>query len=166
MRRTLPIILLFVCSVFTANAQIAKLQPFFIYNFIKQIEWPASSSNGDFVIGFLGNSEIIPELIKLSKTKKVNERNIVVKTYRSVSEISNCHILFIPANQNPSIAKALEKLGSSPTLLITETEGALALGSAINFVIRDSRQKFQVSKDNAAKRGLRISNYLIKLAVQ
>jgi len=166
MRRMMPILLLFVGFVSTANAQISKLQPFFIYNFIKQIEWPASSSNGDFIIGVLGNAEITQELIKLSKTKKVNERTISVRTFQSVSGISNCHILFIPSGMNASLAKSLEKLGNSPTLVITETEGALSQGAAINFVIRENRQRFQVNKDNASKKGVRISSYLIKLAVQ
>ena len=162
----MPILFLIIGFVSTANAQVSKLQPFFIYNFIKQIEWPASSSTGDFVIGVVGQSEITGELIKLSKTKKVNERRIIVKNFSSVSDISNCQILFVPANHNSSLQKAIEKLGGASTLVITEAEGAISQGSAINFVIRESRQRFQVSKENASKKGVKISSYLIKLAVQ
>lgn len=164
MRKLIPILLLIIGSFSTANAQVSKLQPFFIYNFIKQIEWP--SSTGDFVIGVVGQSEITAELVKLSKTKKVNERRIVVRNFSSVSDISACHILFVPVSHNSSLQKAIEKLGSSSTLVITEAEGAISQGAAINFVIRESRQRFQVSKENASKRGVKISSYLIKLAVQ
>lgn len=164
MRKLMPILLLIIGFFSTANAQVSKLQPFFIYNFIKQIEWP--SSTGDFVIGVVGQSEITAELVKLSKTKKVNDRKIVVKHFSSVSDISACHILFVPASHTSSLQKAIEKLGSSSTLVITEAEGAISQGAAINFVIRESRQRFQVSKENASKKGVKISSYLIKLAVQ
>src|SRR4028119_2478204 len=91
MKRT--ILLLFLMGIGLANsvrtlAQTPsdyKYHSVFIYNFIKYIQWPSSAQSGDFVIGVLGSSGIIPELEKMASTKTVGSQKIVVRRFNSVS---------------------------------------------------------------------------------
>jgi len=163
---TLVTILFFVATSLV-NAQVAQLQSMFIYNFTKQIEWPPAYRQGEFVIGVLGNSQIVAELSKLAQTKTVGSQRIVVKKFTTAKAIEKCHILFVSQDASSSTEKAVEKIteNSFNTLIIGEQEGLTQSGAAINFVIRDRRQNFELKKANAAKYGLKISAYIEKLAI-
>jgi hypothetical protein len=49
---------------------------------------------------------------------------------------------------------------------VTESHGALAQGSMINFVLVDRRVRFEVALDAAEKNGLRLSSRLLAVAQQ
>jgi hypothetical protein len=48
--------------------------------------------------------------------------------------------------------------------VVTDTEGALTRGSAINFMIVDEHIRFEVSLDDVERRGLRLSARLLAVA--
>ena len=49
-------------------------------------------------------------------------------------------------------------------LIVTDSEGALALGSMINFVTTHGHVRFEVGLGSAQKRGLTLSSRLIAVA--
>lgn len=147
------------------SAQIAKYQSMFIYNFAQNIEWPKAYQAGDFKIGVLGNSVVLPELENIAKTYKVGNQSIKVIKYKTADQIANCHILFVPKQKSAEIGKVLSKISKYNTLLITEKEGFANAGSAINFVIKSGQLKFELNNNNASKKGLSVSAYLKKLAI-
>jgi len=53
---------------------------------------------------------------------------------------------------------------SKPLLIVTEFQGALNQGSAINFLVAGGRLRFEVALDNAEKRGLKLSSRLLTVA--
>jgi hypothetical protein len=167
MRRYLfGIMMVMLVGTFSAQGQqIAKLQSIFIYNFIKQIEWPAAVSKGDFVIGVLGATPLQNELENLAKSKKVDNRKISVLHFADVSEISNCHIVFVPAMEADKISRVKTAIKQRPTLIVSEKEGATKDGAMINFVVRDYKQKFELNEDLASRQNLKVSAYLKKLAI-
>ncbi|MCS6823699.1 MAG: YfiR family protein [Cytophagaceae bacterium] len=142
-----------------------KMHSLFIYKFTQYIEWPASASSGDFVIGVVGNSPIISELEALASSKKVGTRNIVVKKLTSSSDPNGCHILFISESQSAHIGTLAGKLTNSPVLILSESEGGAKKGAGINFIIVDDKMKFELNKSAIEKRGLKISADLVKLAI-
>ncbi len=154
-------------SVFAINSQsqTAKLQSVFIYNFIKYMEWPDNYQTGDFVIGVLGNSPIVSSLNSMAQHKKTfGNQPIKIKIFYSPSQIQKCHILFIPKKNSAKITQAVNKIGTNSTVIITEDENMLPKGATINFVIKNNRQRFELSRENAAKQRVKVSAYLVKLA--
>lgn len=158
---------LFLFAATLLNAQVLpKMQSVFIYNFTKYIQWPEPYRQGDFVIGVLGgNAAITSELQEMARSKRAGNQPIVVKEFGSPGEISRCHILFIPENKSTQISQALSKIGSNSTLVVTEKEGYARKGAVINFVIRDSKQKFELNVANAQKQGLVVLQSLKNLAI-
>jgi len=155
------LILFFKINTF---AQAEKLQSIFVYNFItKFVEWPASDKSGDFVIGVLGNSPIIDEFNQLAASRTVGSQKIVVKKFSSASEITSCHVLYVADSKTSEIATALGKIGN--TLLISNRDGAIKLGAAINFVIVDNKQRFELKTANATSKKLKVSPDLEKMAI-
>lgn len=142
-----------------------KVYSGFVYHFAIKTQWPASRSSGDFVIGVVGKSPITAYLKGLASVKKIGSRKIVVKTFNSVNEITNCHIVFLPKNQNGSLATAAQKTKGMNALLITESPGAAKKGAVVNFVNKDGRVRFELNKQRATSHGLKISSDLQKLAL-
>ena len=75
----------------TISAQMGKFQALYIFNFAKEIGWPKTDEQNDFVITVIGDNGVASELNKLAKTKKVGSRNVVIKEASSINGISKRH---------------------------------------------------------------------------
>ncbi|MBC7389642.1 MAG: YfiR family protein [Opitutaceae bacterium] len=166
-------ILLFLASFgFSSKAQlpdpVSRIKVMFLYNFTKYIEWPQDYKQGDFVIGVLGGASesLKKELEKLASTKKAGIQTIVVKNYNSVAEIEKCHLLFIPESKSNLLDEATAKCKKNSTLIVTEKDGLAKRGSAINFVVKDNKQNFELNKGNIERYNLNVSTNLLSLAIQ
>ena len=89
-------------GILNTYAQDAKYKALFIYNFTKHIEWPANAKTGDFVIGVVGNNDVFNNISAIATGKKSGSQNIVVKKFKSVEEVTDCHILFVGMGQSGS----------------------------------------------------------------
>lgn len=147
---------------------VSKIKVMFLYNFTKYIEWPKEYKQGDFIIGILGGGAdaLHKELEKLSMTKKAGIQNIVIKKYSSLAEVDKCHMLFIPESKSASLDDATATLKKNSTLIVTEKDGLAKKGSAINFVIKDNKQNFELNKGNIERYNLNVSSSLLSLAIQ
>ena len=158
-------LILFTVNVVKGNAQEAKFKATFTLNFIRYIGWPESTKQGDFVIGVLKAKEIADYMTSQSAGKKFGFQDVVIKDFKNTDEITDCQVLFVSsyANFSRHASEILAKVGKN-TLVVCESEGATDSGAAINFVIRDSKLKFEIKKANAAKAGLQISSKLESMA--
>jgi len=96
--------------------------------------------------------------------RKVGNKDIVVHFLESINGITQSHILFVGFWQSKDIQKVIDKIGSNHTLIISEKDGMIESGSAINFVIRNSAIKFEIKKANIQKYGLNVGDALAALA--
>lgn len=167
MKKTLvTIIALLFASVAYMQTTIPKAQTLFIYNFSRLIEWPANYRSGPFVIGVLGAVEITMELELYTKGKKVGTQDINVIRYKTAKDITTCHILFVPFEKTKQMPEILGTLNGKSILIITEKNGALEDGSAINFVIIEDKLKFEIKSENATKLGIKFSSKLQEMSIQ
>jgi hypothetical protein len=149
-----------------AQAGDYRVQTIYIWNFTKYIQWPANYQEGDFVIGVLGNSPIIPQLRGLANSKKVvGDQRMVVKQYRTPANVDKCHILFIPNAESKHLAEVKENLKNSATLIVTEKNGLALQGSIINFILMGGKWRFELNLSEVDKAGLKVSNQLTRVAV-
>jgi hypothetical protein len=163
--------LLFVMAVISnlsySQMGIPKAQAMFIFNFCRLIEWPASYRTGPFKIAVLGTTAVADELDMYTRGKKVGSQEIQIIRFKSVEEINSCHILFVPfarSKQLTEIASAVQGDGKS-VLIISEKNGALNEGSAINFIIQEDKLKFEMKGENASKHGIKVSSKLQEMAM-
>jgi len=75
-------------------------------------------------------------------------------------------ILFIGQERRSLIAGLARKASERAVLVVTESEGALAEGSMVNFVLVDGRVRFEVGLDVVRRSGLTLSSRLLAVAVQ
>lgn len=160
------VVLLFITypGLIFAQTGIPRAQAMFIYNFSRLIEWPTSYKSGPFVIGILGSSAVAHEITSYTTGKKVGTQTISVQQLRSVDDISMCHILFVPFGRTKQLGQLVTKISNMSTLVITEKNGAIEMGSAINFLIIGDKLKFEVKQTNASRYGIKVSSKLQEMA--
>lgn len=144
-----------------AQDQLARPKALLTLRFISYLGWSDAAKQGDFVIGVIRDSELAGFLEDNSAGKKFGFQNVVVKSFKSVSDVQDCQVLFVSKNVNfARNADAIKAKVGKDTLIMTEDEGATKSGAMINFVIRDSRLKFELHADNAKASGITFSKKL------
>ena len=138
----------------------------FLYKFAGYVEWPAyafPSQDTPVVIGVAGSDEVASELEKLVPGRNVNGRIVLVRRLREADAPRGIHVVFVARGEANARAliRAAQQHGS---LVVTESERGLELGSAINFVPSEDRIGFEVSLEAAERSGLRISSRMLAVA--
>jgi hypothetical protein len=158
-------LLLFIVSVQSAWSQKEKFHSIFIYNFSKYVKWPDSQKSAVFVIGVYGASSIIDDLTSMASSKKVNNLPIEVKKCKSVTDLDECNILYVPSSASNKIEEIISSTKGKPILIVTDKPGSAKKGAAINFVEEDGKIKFELSQQNAESSGLKVAGALASLAI-
>lgn len=143
----------------------ARVKAVFMYNFSKYIEWPAEYKKGNFVIGIVGDTPLYKELANMARTKKAGNQSFEIKKYSSVSQLEDCHIVFIPYKKSSLLSGVLKKTKNKSTVIVTESKGLAQKGAGINFVVKDYKQKFELNRKELQKRSLKVSYKLESLAI-
>lgn len=144
----------------------AKVKACFIYNFTRYFEWPEKMKTGNFIIHVVGsNSGLNQELNKMAASKQVGNQKLEIKSGTTIDASLKPHIIFLLSDASDLLKDVASKFKGKGTLVITEKPGLAKIGSSINFVIADSKQKFEYSKKNAEKSGLKTSEELKSLAI-
>ena len=140
-----------------------NLKAAFVYNFTKYINWPPTIED-EFIIGIVGQSPIEVPLQEIAKTKIVDDKKIIIKTFNKAEDISFCNILYISKNSSIPLYSILTKTGYG-TLTISEEEGYARQGTAFNFVLVKDKLKFESNVRALNSARLKASSQLLKLAI-
>lgn len=139
-----------------------------LYKFLNYVEWPSASfakSDSPYVIGVVNADDIADELSKFAAGRILNSRSVAVKRLRTGDPLNGIHVLFIGDNEKARQPQWLKQTQLQPVLTVTETEGALAQGSMINFRIVDDRVRFEVALEPAEKSGLKLNSRMLAVAI-
>lgn len=164
----LILVLGFKCLAQDSPPSEYQLKAAFLFNFAKFVEWPSKTFAGPtspIVIGVLGENVFHGDLEQAIRGKVINNHPLQFKEFHSVTEATNCQILFISPSEKSRLPKILESLHGASVLTVSETERFTEAGGMINFVIEANKVRFQINNEAAKKAGLTISSKLLSLAV-
>jgi hypothetical protein len=145
-----------------------QLKAAFLFNFAKFVQWPPTAFEGvasPIVVGVLGENPFHDDLARTIRNKTIDEHPLVIKEFRSPSEATNCHILFISTSEKNRLPEILKGLKGTSVLTVGEMEHFTESGGMINFVLVGKKIRFQINNDEATKAGLKISSKLMSLAL-
>lgn len=141
-----------------------EIQAAYLYNFGKYVSWPNGDSAQQFVIGFIGESAIHEPLVKVARSKALNDKPIVVKQFRAASEYQSCQILYVPEGLDRElVARILERAQKEPTLIVGERRTSAADRTMIRFFPEGNTLRFEIDPRRAEQAGLKISSKLLTL---
>lgn len=144
----------------------AKVKAVFLYNFTRYFEWPEKMKSGNFIINVIGNNaNLNQELNKMASSKQVGNQKMEIKSSTGIDVSIQPHIIFLLNESSDLLKEISSKYKGKGSLIVTEKNGLAKLGSAINFVVADNKQRFEYSKANAVKAGLKTSDELKSLAI-
>lgn len=139
----------------------------FLYKFLGYVEWPPTSagqSNSPITIGVIGADDVAAELSEIARGRTVNDRSLAVRQLREGDPLTGIQVLFIGRTDGVRLDQLLKMAQQRAILSVTETDGALAQGSVINFMPVDSRIRFEVSLEAAEKSNLKLSSRMLSVA--
>ncbi|MDR3093099.1 MAG: YfiR family protein [Bacteroidales bacterium] len=168
MKKFLIISILSGISLCIASAQNERFKSLYVFNFVKNIEWPASYQKSNFTIAVLGNSLIYNELkqnIQGKTTGQNGSQVIDVNQVSNISSLKDCHILYIPMQQSNLLGAAKKALAGKPTVIITEKKGLITEGADINLISLDGKLRYELAPKQIESKRLKVNKKLIELAI-
>lgn len=145
----------------------AEIKAAFLVQFSKYVSWPDqcfAESDSPIVIGILGRDPFGSKLDKISRSFKAQGRNIKVHRLSDLSNVEQCHVLYISTDKTGELAEIIAALPSMPIVLVSDISGFLDLGGIIHFITVGTKVRFNISLSNSKKIGLKISSKLLKVA--
>jgi hypothetical protein len=149
------------------GASEVQVKAAYLYQFGGFVEWPPKAfagPDGVFRIGVLGSDEMAAELERIVATRQIQGRQVAVRRLRAGEPLQGLQVLFVGAGETARLPEILSPANAAPLLVVTESDGALANGGVINFVVADNRVRFDVALPQAERRRLRISSRLLGVA--
>jgi len=145
-----------------AQTSMTKIESLYIYNFIKNIQWPTVGDK--YIIGVYSNKTVFDELKSILSVRKFNGKPIEVKKLSSPTQASECHIVFVSQSFGGMVKKIVAGADMKNTLIVSE-RGQLNNGAGIAFVLANSKLQFKINKATCTAAGLQISASLLALGV-
>lgn len=140
----------------------------FLYHFLTYVEWPSDafdSPDEPFVIGVFKTDPFGEVLDKIAETKTAGGRPILVRRLNSMSDVTDCHILFVPKSVPMETQDAvLAALRGSHVFAVGESDDFVDRGGAAQFFLEGNKVRFTFNTDAVENKSLKISSKLLSLA--
>src|SRR5271168_3927102 len=165
-----PIWVVLCCLVAVAQAQSAseyQVKAAFLFNFARFVEWPSDAflgADSPLQICILGQDPFGRDFEQMIEDKTVSGHRIEIAHPEGVPQARACQILFISTSEKAHLPSILQGLKGASVLIVGDTPGFAALGGAINFVLDDSRVRFEINLKAAELAHLKISARLLTVA--
>jgi hypothetical protein len=144
-----------------------QVKAVFLYNFAQFVDWPAAAfadERAPLVIGVLGEDPFGPDLDAAVRGEIVNNRPLLVRRYRDISQVEACNILFISSSEASHLEKILGALRGRTILTVGDSEDFARRGGMIRFVTDRNRIRLRISLNAVSVGNLTISSKLLRLA--
>jgi len=160
----LAAVFLSLASALPNEMSVDNVKAGFILNFARYTEWPTAKLDGEgLIICGLSRDPLSGQLAML-RGRRVQEREIHIRTPASASEWSQCQVLFIGRDETQRIAAVLSGLEQHPVLTVSDTPDFARRGGIIGMKLRAGRIRFDINQGVALRSGLNLSSHLLKLA--
>lgn len=158
-----------VLSAFKLLAQSSEydLKAFFLWKIAEYIEWPEEKNKSkEFIIGVIGENPFnnILETVYVGDKRKIKGKPVVIKYFKEVSNIGDCHILFISNSESSELFSILEQLANRSILTVADSENFGRMGVNINFFNKDGSIKFELNEESVKLSGLKVDYRLRNIA--
>jgi hypothetical protein len=101
----------------------------------------------------------------LAAKKKVGSQDIEIKNTPTFDPTINSNIVYLTPDVSKTVSDVISRSKNKGTLMVAEGVNACKAGASINFVVIDNKLKFEYSKNNAVKSGLKTNDDFVTLAI-
>jgi hypothetical protein len=143
-----------------------RVKAAFLYKFGSYVDWPESvfpSPETPLRIGVCGADSLASGLAQLVVGRTAQGRRVVVIRLKPTDDLGSVHILFVGRAVVAELPAMMRTLSHTPVLVVSESEGGLAQGAVINFLLVEGRVRFEMP-GAAERHGLKLSSRLLAVA--
>ena len=148
-----------------------KFKTLYTWKIIQNISWPAERDSGYFRISVIGKTSMYDFMKEWETGRNVNTQEIRVQRYSGfdayksgIKKSQSPHVLYIGPDFSHIIDSLRQRTSTRGVLIITEKDGFLRYGSMVNFVLEDSRVRFEIGTAEFERNALVGSPELLALA--
>ena len=144
-----------------------ELKALFLFNFTKFVDWPDKafkSPSSPLVIGVVGDDPFGDILERAVGNKTVNQRSLTIKRFSGVTDVGDCHILFVSRSEEKNLSLIRSRFWNSPVLTVSEIRSFARSFGIIELFTMDRKVRFKVNVEAAQAAGLKINAQLLALA--
>lgn len=136
----------------------------FVYNIAKFVEWPVVSPSPGHARMCLLGVDSSRGAFDVLQGKPAGELYWEVVHVNGGGSLKECRVLFIAASESANLGHILARIKGSPILTVGDTEGYAGQGVMVNFYPEESRVRFEINRQAAARAGLKMDARLLGLA--
>ncbi len=139
----------------------------FLFNFARYVEWPANAFAGGAApirLCLIASRDFEAVVAQTVSGRSVGERPVEVEGIDGLGAAKGCHLLFLDAASGLAAPAVAEHLGALAIFTISDLPGFAAEGGIANFILVDSKIRFEINPSAARRAGLKISSALLRLA--
>ena len=141
-----------------------RFEAIFLYNFSKYIEWKNPPSADKFVIGVVGTPVDAAAFATELQAKKTGNRSLEVILVDRPELARQCSLVFVTEARSQQLPELLRATKNRPVLVVTQQDGLIQQGSAINLVNVAGRIRFEVNKKVTQVPDFRFASEFLRLA--
>lgn len=144
-----------------------QLKAVFLFNFAQFVEWPASAfpePDTPLSICILGEDPFGAYLDETVRGETVANHPLAVRRYRTVEEVTGCHILFVSRQEQGHFKEILDSMKGQSVLTVSDAERFASRGGMIRFVTDRSRIRLRINLEAARAANLTLSSKLLRPA--
>jgi transcriptional regulator len=151
-------------SAYSANEADRKFKAATIFNLVKYVDFGVNSDINICVVNDEEVLSIVKFFFQKSKSKKISS----VKGFKKAdSEISQCHVVYIAAENQSTANKTINILNNmnSPVITISNLEGFVTNDEGLVEIFREKgRLRYSINLKRANRENIHINSKLIESA--
>lgn len=137
----------------------------FIYHLARMVEWPEKNLHTTLPLTFCFiGQDSFGKTLDLIKEKTVKNRPLLLKKDVHLSEIKQCHLLFIEFSEIERLDSILAAVGDLPILTIGDVEKFTRQGGMINLLKINNKIQIEINLKPVKRAKLIISSRLLAIA--
>ncbi len=135
-----------------------------LYTFASFTRWPTGSlrTGADPLLICLQGSSA--SLRSQQPVTRGANTGIAVRRVVATDDLRRCHLLYVPASEQHRLRDIVASVTGAPVLIVSDAQGALEEGAAIELSSRIDRVQFEVNLEAARRNHLVISSKLLRVA--
>lgn len=151
------------------HAEVARLEieAAYLFKFGSYVDWPDSAfpnPASPLTIAVIDADIVADALVQMAVGRTINDRPVIVRKLRREDSLAGVNVLFIGRSGNAKLGDILAAAKGRPILTVTESAEGLAQGSMLNFVLVESKVRFEAAPKVAIQGNLSISARLLAAA--
>lgn len=139
-----------------------ELKSALLYKICKFTRWSRPVNAGkSFIITILGPTTPGNE-ITIPPGKMVQDKKIVIRKIKKITDIRDSHVLFITAPEAYHLNEILSYTEDKDILTVGDTRGFSEKGVIINFYVEDEQVKFEINREAEEKSAIKLYSQVFR----